>query len=100
MKTVKSNVGRGLCQRGEGRGAVLIRTAPLPWFRHLDIVLTGAGLISGAGWQIVQTLCRNVQTSLDFRAGRISIEVSPPIQFRIERADSQGMSPLLGCRPF
>ena len=27
------------------------------------------------------------------------MEVSPPIQFRIEWADSQGMSPLLGCRP-
>jgi hypothetical protein len=37
--------------------------------------------------------------SLDFGIKRISIEVSPPIQFRIEWADSQGMSPLLGCRP-
>src|SRR5437867_12972506 len=27
------------------------------------------------------------------------MEVSPPIQFRIEWADSQGKSPLLGCRP-
>jgi hypothetical protein len=27
------------------------------------------------------------------------MEVSPPIQFRIEWADSQGLSPLLGCRP-
>jgi len=27
------------------------------------------------------------------------MDVSPPIQFRIEWADSQGMSPLLGCRP-
>jgi hypothetical protein len=36
---------------------------------------------------------------LDFKLKRISIEVSPPIQFRIEWADSQGMSPLLGCRP-
>src|ERR1700739_4090846 len=37
--------------------------------------------------------------SLDFRQNRTTIEVSPPIQFRIEWADSQGMSPLLGCRP-
>ena len=36
---------------------------------------------------------------LDFGKKRHSIEVSPPIQFRIEWADSQGMSPLLGCRP-
>src|ERR1700691_1227156 len=43
--------------------------------------------------------CRNLQTSLDFPPKRISIELSPPIQFRIEWADSQGMSPLLGCRP-
>jgi len=27
------------------------------------------------------------------------MEISPPIQFRIEWADSQGLSPLLGCRP-
>ena len=37
--------------------------------------------------------------SLDFGQKRNSIELSPPIQFRIEWADSQGMSPLLGCRP-
>jgi hypothetical protein len=37
--------------------------------------------------------------SLDLGQKRISIELSPPIQFRIEWADSQGMSPLLGCRP-
>ena len=37
--------------------------------------------------------------SLDFEPNRGSIEVSPPIQFRIEWADSQGKSPLLGCRP-
>jgi hypothetical protein len=43
--------------------------------------------------------CRNLQLMLDFRAGRISMYVSPPIQFRVEWADSQGMSPLLGCRP-
>src|SRR5208282_2594364 len=43
--------------------------------------------------------CRNLQLVLDFPAKRISIELSPPIQFRIEWADSQGMSPLLGCRP-
>ena len=36
---------------------------------------------------------------LDFKEKRNSIELSPPIQFRIEWADSQGMSPLLGCRP-
>jgi len=36
---------------------------------------------------------------LDFGKKRHSIELSPPIQFRIEWADSQGMSPLLGCRP-
>jgi hypothetical protein len=27
------------------------------------------------------------------------MKTSPPIQFRIEWADSQGLSPLLGCRP-
>src|ERR1700683_4554416 len=43
--------------------------------------------------------CRNLQLILDFPVKRISIELSPPIQFRIEWADSQGMSPLLGCRP-
>jgi hypothetical protein len=43
--------------------------------------------------------CRNLQLILDFSLHRISIEVSPPIQFRIEWAVSQGMSPLLGCRP-
>jgi hypothetical protein len=43
--------------------------------------------------------CRNLQLILDFRFQRTSMEVSPPIQFRIEWADSQGMSPLLGCRP-
>jgi hypothetical protein len=37
--------------------------------------------------------------ALDFVKKRTSIELSPPIQFRIEWADSQGMSPLLGCRP-
>jgi hypothetical protein len=42
---------------------------------------------------------RNLQLALDILVKRISIEVSPPIQFRIEWADSQGMSPLLGCRP-
>jgi hypothetical protein len=36
---------------------------------------------------------------LDFKEKKNSIELSPPIQFRIEWADSQGMSPLLGCRP-
>src|SRR5436190_22827915 len=36
---------------------------------------------------------------LDICADGSSIEVSPPIQFRIEWADSQGKSPLLGCRP-
>ena len=36
---------------------------------------------------------------LDFWTEGASMEVSPPIQFRIEWADSQGMSPLLGCRP-
>src|SRR5205807_6850284 len=43
--------------------------------------------------------CKNLQLTLDFPVKRISIELSPPIQFRIEWADSQGMSPLLGCRP-
>jgi hypothetical protein len=42
---------------------------------------------------------RICKLSLDFRVRRISIELSPPIQFRIEWAASQGMSPLLGCRP-
>src|SRR5947209_14332509 len=36
---------------------------------------------------------------LDICAEGSSMEVSPPIQFRIEWADSQGKSPLLGCRP-
>src|SRR5207247_9852469 len=36
---------------------------------------------------------------LDICAEGSSIEVSPPIQFRIEWADSQGKSQLLGCRP-
>src|SRR5215831_10790966 len=40
-----------------------------------------------------------LQNPLDFAVKRNSIEISPPIQFRIEWADSQGMSPLLGCRP-
>ena len=43
--------------------------------------------------------CKILQNPLDFVVKRISIEISPPIQFRIEWADSQGMSPLLGCRP-
>jgi hypothetical protein len=38
-------------------------------------------------------------SALDFRPNRSSIEVSPPIQFRIEWAGSQGMSPLLGRWP-
>jgi len=36
---------------------------------------------------------------LDIWIEESSIEISPPIQFRIEWADSQGKSPLLGCRP-
>jgi hypothetical protein len=36
---------------------------------------------------------------LDICAEGSSMEISPPIQFRIEWADSQGKSPLLGCRP-
>jgi len=36
---------------------------------------------------------------LDFLGEGSSIEVSPPIQFRVEWADSQGKSPLLGLRP-
>jgi hypothetical protein len=44
-------------------------------------------------------ILKTFQQALDFPAKRISIELSPPIQFRIEWADSQGMSPLLGCRP-
>ena len=36
---------------------------------------------------------------LDNEKNGSSIEVSPPIQFRIEWAGSQGMSPLLGRRP-
>jgi hypothetical protein len=51
------------------------------------------------GLKFVLDLAEICTFRLDFRAGRISIEVSPPIQFRIEWADSQGMSPLLGCRP-
>jgi len=43
--------------------------------------------------------CKNLQLVLDLSVRRASIEVSPPIQFRIEWADSQGMSPLLGRRP-
>ena len=43
--------------------------------------------------------CRFLHIALDFVEKRTSIELSPPIQFRIEWADSQGMSPLLGCRP-
>ena len=44
------------------------------------------------------SLRRFLHIVLDFPGKRISIGVSPPIQFRIEWADSQGMSPLLGCR--
>jgi hypothetical protein len=44
-------------------------------------------------------LCKILHITLDIGLNRTSIEVSPPIQFRIEWAASQGMSPLLGCRP-
>jgi len=40
-----------------------------------------------------------LQLILDFRLKRASMEISPPIRFRIEWADSQEKSPLLGCRP-
>jgi len=39
------------------------------------------------------------QFGLDIPSNGSSIEVSPPIRFRIEWAGSQGMSPLLGRRP-
>src|SRR5205085_2889248 len=45
------------------------------------------------------TALKRPSKALDFRNARASILISPPIQFRIEWADSQGMSPLLGCRP-
>jgi hypothetical protein len=43
--------------------------------------------------------CKKLQLVLDFSVKKASIELSPPIQFRIEWAGSQGMSPLLGRRP-
>jgi hypothetical protein len=49
--------------------------------------------------EVAPILCINLQLALDFPVNRTSMDVSPPIQFRIEWADSQGMSPLLGCRP-
>jgi hypothetical protein len=49
--------------------------------------------------KVAPILCRNLQLALDFPVNRTSMDISPPIQFRIEWADSQGMSPLLGCRP-
>jgi hypothetical protein len=42
---------------------------------------------------------RFLHISLDFVGNRVTIKISPPIQFRIEWAVSQGMSPRLGCRP-
>jgi hypothetical protein len=36
---------------------------------------------------------------LDIRSEGSSMDISPPIHFRIEWAGSQGKSPLLGSRP-
>jgi len=41
----------------------------------------------------------SLQVALDIWPDRATIYISPPIQFRIEWADSQEMSPLLGFRP-
>jgi len=46
-----------------------------------------------------RALANNLERTLDFCANGSSMNLSPPIQFRVEWADSQGMSPLLGCRP-
>jgi hypothetical protein len=46
-----------------------------------------------------ETTRKKHERLLDFWAQGSSMEISPPIQFRIEWADSQGKSPLLGCRP-
>src|SRR6266852_6094309 len=87
MKTVKSNVRRSLCQR---KG--LIFTDFAAGRQASKWAESGCQALMGRP-------CRNLQLTLDFPVKRISIELSPPIQFRIEWADSQGMSPLLGCRP-
>jgi hypothetical protein len=39
------------------------------------------------------------QLILDIWRQGVKIKLSPPIQFRIEWADSQEKSPLFGCRP-
>jgi hypothetical protein len=89
MKTVKSNVRGSLCQR---KGLIL-----------RDFRENGKGLPQKPAKTTCQARmevgCKNLQLTLDFPVKRNSIELSPPIQFRIEWADSQGMSPLLGCRP-
>src|SRR6266852_3949433 len=87
MKTVKSSVRRSLCQR---KGLI---------FSDFAAGRQASKWAKSGRQALMGRPCRNLQLTLDFPAKRISIEVSPPIQFRIEWADSQGMSPLLGCRP-
>jgi hypothetical protein len=41
----------------------------------------------------------STELKLDIRSEGSSMDISPPIHFRIEWADSQGKSPLLGSRP-
>jgi hypothetical protein len=47
----------------------------------------------------LQGVLKFLHIFLDFAGNGVTMKLSPPIQFRIEWADSQGMSPLLGCRP-
>src|ERR1700752_4822400 len=89
MKTVKSSVRRSLCQRKKiaivEAEASFRDSSKRPEYGYKyrkkeDLPLRRRS-----------TARKFLHISLDFTLNRISIEVSPPIQFRIEWADSQGM---------
>ena len=98
-ETVKSNVERTWLSTPERSGSDRA-TYPYRSRRNLpDCHQSALNHLSTSVSEEPQSCCTFLHISLDFGVKRISIEISPPIQFRIEWADSQGMSPLLGCRP-
>ena len=104
MKTVKSSVRSSLCQREEGgfSSAIYGFAGQIPekvWVLPNYFQTPGNNGFRGAVASFATSSRKFLHIFLDFGQKRNSIESSPPIQFRIEWADSQGMSPLLGCRP-